>query len=86
MILAQSALEERDFIDGMSGVNSLFVAPEILNTSPNGEKADIWSVGQIIYCLMTGGVDPNRRGSLEESRDFREVIWYSCERHVREFV
>ena len=40
----------------LSGVNLLFLAPELYAEDVNDPKVDIWSVGVILYLLVTGGV------------------------------
>ena len=92
MIIADSILKkEQDYqsklIEHLSGINWLFLAPEILSDEQcDNMSADIWSVGMIIYCLMTGGIKVERRGNYHEMRDFREEIWYTCDRNARDFV
>lgn len=34
-----------------------YMAPEILSEQPYNEKADVWAVGTIMYCLL-GGFNP----------------------------
>ena len=92
MIIADSLLKkEQDYqsklIEHLSGINWLFLAPEIFTDEQyDNMSADIWSVGMIIYCLMTGGIKVERRGNYHEMRDFREEIWYTCDRNARDFV
>ena len=40
-----------------------YLSPEVLNCENVGKPADIWSVGVIIYMLVTGGVSPFYGGS-----------------------
>jgi len=51
-----------------------FVAPEIILRKPFGEKSDMWSVGVIIYCLLSGRVPFNGRRNVDL---FRAVV--NCE-------
>lgn len=51
-----------------------FVAPEIILRQPFGEKSDMWSVGVIIYCLLSGRVPFNGRRNVDL---FRAVV--NCE-------
>lgn len=45
-------------VESIVGVDRLFIAPEILQSSNNGEndKACVYSVGAILYMLVCGGV------------------------------
>ena len=40
-----------------------YLSPEVLNCENVGKPSDIWSVGVIIYMLVTGGVSPFYAGS-----------------------
>ena len=40
-----------------------YLSPEVLNCENVRKPADIWSVGVIIYMLVTGGVSPFYGGS-----------------------
>lgn len=74
MILAESVTTNR--VKDLSGVNLLYLAPEMFHegTKPDW-GGDIWSVGQILYLLITGGVDEEITGDHVERRDFMEPIW-----------
>lgn len=51
-----------------------FVAPECRGKKPQTEtaKADIWSVGAILYLLVTGG---QLDYSIKEKFNFKEPVW-----------
>jgi len=74
MILKESTTTDR--VKDLSGVNLLYLAPELfdINAKPDW-GADIWSIGQILYLLITGGVDEEEQGDHVERRDFAEPIW-----------
>jgi len=38
----------------VSGIDRFFLAPE-LHTGEQGPKSDIWSIGAILYMMVTGG-------------------------------
>ena len=48
-----------------------------------GPKADVWSIGSIIYLLITGGVTDKRH---EEFFDFNEDIWFNVSEELKEFM
>lgn len=66
----------------VSGVDRIFLAPE-LNQYQMGPKCDVWSVGVILYLLVTGGVTDKRH---EEFQDFKEPVWFACSEELKEFM
>ena len=66
----------------MTGVDRLFLAPETneLRCSP---KCDIWSIGAIIYLLITGGTTEKRH---EEDWSFKESVWFSTSEEIKAFL
>jgi serine/threonine protein kinase len=66
----------------ISGVDRLYLAPE-LNYKKMGPKNDVWSIGIILYLLVTGGVNDKRH---EERFDFKEPVWYNVSEELKEFM
>ncbi len=66
----------------ISGVDRIFIAPE-LNSFKMSPKCDVWSIGIIIYLLITGGINDKRH---EEMFDFKEPVWFSVSEELKEFM
>ena len=58
------------------------MAPELAQYKM-GPKNDVWSIGIIVYLLITGGVADKRH---EEYFDFKEPIWYNVSEELKEFI
>ena len=60
----------------VSAVNLLFMAPECWNETETkeykfDERVDVWSIGRILYLLITGG----KKQKFKEEFSFDEEIW-----------
>ena len=66
----------------VTGVDRLFLAPE-LNLSDVGPYNDIWSVGAILYLMITGG-RPSRRPV--EKFEFKEEVWSTVSKRLKNFL
>lgn len=66
----------------MSGIDRFFLAPE-LSHYDTGTYNDIWSIGSIIYMLVTGGY-----GNKQSARafEFNEEIWKEVSPELRAFL
>ena len=85
MLLADSMNQEAH--KDLTGVNLLYLAPEYFTGMKCNWKADVWSIGTILYLLVTGGVeDTGRRCTHKEPRDFREPIWYNLPVFMLDFM
>ena len=75
-------LKRKNPIEIAAGVNKFFMAPELaeLNEGPHN---DIWSIGTILYLLITGGVQDRIHG---EKFDFNEPVWQNCSDELKEFI
>ena len=67
----------------VSGVDRLFLAPEINHLIKKEPKSDVWSIGVILYLLITGGVTDKRH---EEFFDFKEQVWFNVSEELKEFM
>lgn len=89
------------FAKKASGENSLttqcgtpgYVAPEILNSVPYGIKADMWSLGVIVYTLLGGYppfADKNQRNLFRKIRngqyEFHEEYWENISDDAKDLI
>jgi serine/threonine protein kinase len=63
-------------------VDRIYIAPE-LNNYKTGPKCDVWSIGIVLYLLITGGIQDKRH---EEFFDFKEAVWFSVSEELKEFM
>ena len=68
MVLIDDRDSEHSY--SISGVDRLFVAPELYKRNEASELNDVWSIGVILYLLITGGVHNKK---YEEKFDFKEL-------------
>ena len=85
MILADSC--SSNIPKDLSGVNLLFLAPEYFSADKFDFKVDVWSIGAILYLLITNGVKQiNTKGSFEEHFNFMEPIWLAMDEFLGDFI
>lgn len=53
----------------ISGLDRLFIAPELRKYGETSELNDVWSIGVILYLLITGGASDKKN---VEKFDFKE--------------
>lgn len=94
-------LADFGFATRVYGPNSLtkqcgtpfFVAPEILMRTPYDQQADMWSVGVIIYLLLSGNLPFMGRSQRELFRaivigkyEFDDDVWDSVSEHAKNLI
>ena len=77
-------------------MNKLFLAPEILDQpSKATAKSDIYSLGAILYMLITGSIDSAAEPSYSDRPHigtcyprftFNELSWKNCSTELTQFV
>ena len=56
---------KKDLYSQISGIDRIFVAPEVINNRFVSEKADIWTLGVILYILIVGGIRHSASDAIE---------------------
>ena len=85
MVLFDACSKDRAM--DLSGVNLLFLAPEYFGQEDFDWNVDVWSIGAIIYLLITNGVNPEIcKNDYTERFNFMEPIWNAIDEHVKVFV
>jgi len=94
-------LADFGFATRVYGPNSLtkqcgtpfFVAPEILMRTPYDQQADMWSVGVIVYLLLSGNLPFMGRSQRELFRaivigkyEFDDDIWDNISEHAKNLI
>ena len=66
----------------VTGVDRIFLAPE-LNLCNVGPHNDVWSVGAILYLMITGGRSSRRP---IEKFEFKEEVWSTVSKKLKNIV
>ena len=66
----------------VSGIDRFFLAPE-LNLYEVSAQNDVWSLGAILYLMVTGGAGNKRTAKAFE---FHEQIWNSVSGELKQFL
>ena len=72
----------------MSGIDQIFIAPELLSATSSKitEKVDSWSLGVILYLLITGGYFEFMNNSDQVNFDFQESAWQNYSIKLKDFI
>ena len=81
MLLINEKCPDRHFT--ISGVDRLFIAPELYKKKEVSPLNDVYSIGIILYLLITGGRNKKKN---EEKFDFREDVWLTVSEDLTEFM
>ena len=63
----------------LSGPNQLFLDPDYSSGDKFDPSCDFWSIGAILYTLVTGG-------ATNLAFDFQEAAWSKMNTELRDFV
>ena len=70
-----------DYANTVSGIDRLFLAPELCKYNKKGPINDVWSIGAILYLLITGG-----HKEKAEKFDFTEAQWFYVSDELKDFM
>ena len=68
----------------ISGIDKIFVAPELIRKNEPRAENDIWSIGTILYLLITGGIKDKKW--YAEKFDFKETQWQFVTQELTDFI
>ena len=68
----------------VTGVDRLFIAPEMISKKEISPLNDVWSIGVILYLLITGGGSNDTNAELKFT--FEEEKWNIVSDSLMDFV
>ena len=70
-----------------------YIAPEIINLAPYGKECDFWSIGVVLYIMLSGSppfYEDDKEGLFDKIRkgkfDFKDDSWSGITDEAKDFI